>query len=264
MPDYGWLLENLEKKRQAFACEEIFLPSRLKDFQHWHGILCEDQKTLQQRSSAARSVRTRARDTLENVYNIFGLDLFVLFTHAASMTKLVSVNFSDMLPDLKQWWTDVPHPQSLKDLAAALDKAYNVAVLVTRANQADSHDIATKDLHAKTLKRKHSGAENIYGAVQTVHRTTSDTALTSPGPVLDFKLSDLLTFLEQHGVGDVDLRMRCTYAGHPLPFIDINEGPTIGLSGKLEFSLQLSEALLKFVLPSRFGPAEISDRGSPK
>ena len=84
----------------------------------------------------------------------------------------------------------------------------------------------------------------------------------SSGPVLHMKLSDLLNFFQQHDTTQIELQMKCNFLGMPLPYIDINEGSTLGLDGRLEFSLRLSEALLQYMLSSRTSATEITHSGS--
>lgn len=77
--------------------------------------------------------------------------------------------------------------------------------------------------------------------------TIDDRAPLETEPVMDMKLGDLMDFFHQRKMRDLDLRMRCTYSDVPLPFVEISEASTLGLSGKLEFSLRLSEAVLQFM-----------------
>ena len=65
--------------------------------------------------------------------------------------------------------------------------------------------------------------------------------------MIDMKLGDLMDFFHQRKLRDLDLQMKCTYSGVPLPSIEISEPSTPGLSGKMELSLRLSEAILQFM-----------------
>lgn len=76
--------------------------------------------------------------------------------------------------------------------------------------------------------------------------------------VLDLKFTDLLSFLQQYEASHPNLQMTCPYIGVPLPSIDIDLEPTLGLSVKVEFSLQSSKALLQYMLASRTAAAKVS------
>jgi len=76
--------------------------------------------------------------------------------------------------------------------------------------------------------------------------------------VLNLKFTDLLGFLQQHGSSHASLQMTCPFSGVPLPSIYIDLESTLGLSGKLEFSIRLSEALVQYMRVSRSPAAEIS------
>lgn len=65
--------------------------------------------------------------------------------------------------------------------------------------------------------------------------------------MIDMKLGDLMDFFHQREMRGLDLQMKCTYSGVPLPSIEISEPSAPGLSGKMELSLRLSEAVLQFM-----------------
>jgi len=68
--------------------------------------------------------------------------------------------------------------------------------------------------------------------------------------VLDLKLSDLLSFLQQHETSCPNLQMMCPVLGVPLPSITIGLNSLDGYA-KVELSLRTSEALMKHMLGSR-------------
>ena len=82
--------------------------------------------------------------------------------------------------------------------------------------------------------------------------------------ILDLKFTDLLNFLQQYKASHLNLQMTCPYIGVLLPPIDINLELTFGLSVKVEFSLQLSEALLQYMLASRTAAAKVPDGRTTK
>jgi len=51
--------------------------------------------------------------------------------------------------------------------------------------------------------------------------------------------------------------MICPLFGVPLPSIDMELDSSIGLSAKIEFSLRLTEALMKDILASRTAAAKV-------
>ena len=130
MAEDDWFISGLEHERERFAREEVFPPSRLLNFKSWSELLSEDEDSLNRRSSAARSVRRRARSVLNDFYTVMGLEVFVLSTFATSMTKIRTVDVGATLPRLRRWWDDVPHPQSLTDYSKALVKQYDISKLL--------------------------------------------------------------------------------------------------------------------------------------
>ena len=82
--------------------------------------------------------------------------------------------------------------------------------------------------------------------------------------VLDLKFTDLLSFLQQYKASHLNLQITCPYIGMPLPSIDINLEPTLGLNVKVEFSLQLSEVLFQYMLALRTATAKILDKRTTK
>ena len=74
-------------------------------------------------------------------------------------------------------------------------------------------------------------------------------------------LSGLLSFLQQRDATKIEFQMNCSFSGVPLSHIDISEQFSIGLDGKLQISLRLSEILLQFML-SRTTAAEVAHSGS--
>lgn len=76
--------------------------------------------------------------------------------------------------------------------------------------------------------------------------------------VVDLKIRDLLSFLQQYQTSCPSLQMVCPLFGVPLPSIDIEMDPSAGLSAKIEFSLQLTQTFMKDILASRAAATEVS------
>ena len=83
---------------------------------------------------------------------------------------------------------------------------------------------------------------------ETADHTTTPLLLGQPvKSVLQFNLTVLLDFLKEHQDEQAQLQITCPYQGVPLPYVDINLGPSLGIDGKLEFSYELSVAFIKYV-----------------
>lgn len=76
--------------------------------------------------------------------------------------------------------------------------------------------------------------------------------------VLDLKITDLLGFLHQYEASCPNLQMTCPLFGIPLPSIDIELDSSLKMSAKIEFSLPLSEALVRRMLVSRAASTKVS------
>ena len=94
-----------------------------------------------------------------------------------------------------------------------------------------------------------------------------DTSLNSyfnATSVLDFKFTNLLSFLQQYKASYLNLQMTYLYINIPLPSIDINLEPTLRLNIKVKFSLQLSEALLQYILALRTTAVKVLNKRTIK
>ncbi|EME39769.1 hypothetical protein DOTSEDRAFT_74615 [Dothistroma septosporum NZE10] len=270
MPGYAWLLSALEEQRRAFARITAYLPSHLNKFKKWDKLLRDGDASSKAQSKAATYNRTRARVLLLDVLSHFGLEVCVLFALSASQSRLAPIKLNDLLPELEQWWADSLLPPTLVSYAAALRRIYAKEDWISTA-LASNRSGAT-NLVSQLGKRKASDIVKSIGpsqhephklmdepanAIIATTATPSDCTVLpqpsqgeiAPGPVLDFRLSQLLACLQQRGAGNISLQMKCPFTGDPLPFIVANEDSSVGLSGRLSLSLQLSEALLKYMLP---------------
>ena len=105
------------------------------------------------------------------------------------------------------------------------------------------------------------GCSSIAG--QGVSREDHDTDSNRPeiqpqDTIVDLKITDLLGFLQQYQTSCSDLRMVCPPWGVPLPSIQINLYPSLGLTAKIELSLPSCDVLLKQMYASRIASAEVS------
>jgi len=69
--------------------------------------------------------------------------------------------------------------------------------------------------------------------------------------ILKFKLKDLLSFLQQHEASNLTLQILLPWDRVPLPSVDITLESS--LNAKIEFSWDLSAAVVRFILDSRAG-----------
>jgi hypothetical protein len=91
-------------------------------------------------------------------------------------------------------------------------------------------------------KQRRSEVEHLSGSA-------NDNASGRPAnheEVLYFQPSQLITFLQQYEDSHSSFRMVCPWGGVPLPYVEWNMNPSAGLYIMVEFSFQMSEALLKF------------------
>lgn len=77
--------------------------------------------------------------------------------------------------------------------------------------------------------------------------------------ILDLKYSDLLGFLQLYQACCPNLQMICSWVGVPAPYIDITLDSSLGLSAKIELSLRLSEALVKYMLASKISATKVAN-----
>lgn len=140
MAENEWLLTSLEAKRKSFENDEILLPSRqFEMFQPWLDLLLEDDQSLQKRSKSRRSVRTRVRTLLVDVYVNLGMDVFFLCTSASTITQLATVKPIGILSQLQRWWETVQHPSTLSNVARQIDERHSLKTLIkTHSERNDS------------------------------------------------------------------------------------------------------------------------------
>ena len=84
----------------------------------------ENDDSLQKRSSATRSVRTRTRTLLGAVFNALGPAVLLLCTRATTRTKFAEVKGEGFVPQLQKWWGHVTHPEGLRDAVAEVEGAF--------------------------------------------------------------------------------------------------------------------------------------------
>jgi hypothetical protein len=114
----GRLIQLVEIERQKFDESTRTLTAKQNDaFDVWCDLLRENDRRLAKRSKERRSKRLRARALLEHVFTELGPEVFLLCTLATSITWLAEKPREDLVPDLRNWWTTVPHPQGLTKTA---------------------------------------------------------------------------------------------------------------------------------------------------
>ena len=76
--------------------------------------------------------------------------------------------------------------------------------------------------------------------------------------VVDLEIKDLLGFLHRHHANCPKLQMICPWFGIPLPSIEMELDSSLEWTAKLEFSIGLSDALMRYVRASRTAAAKVS------
>ncbi|KAM5462976.1 hypothetical protein MferCBS49748_006203 [Microsporum ferrugineum] len=227
------LIELLEREIATFDEEPCALLSyQIDAFTSYYTLLREDETSLSKRPKQRRCERQRLRNTLADIFIAIGAEFYVLCTLAVPRSRLVTEKSRELVPKLRLWWKSAPRPSSFILLATELCESYSIGTLISSHREYIA--LKTAPVNATPDESDSSFSNN-----------------QPSGQVLDLKLSDLLSFLQKCEVSNTDLKMRCPYIGIPLPHIELDLESTLGLSGKLQFSLQLSESLIQYMLKPR-------------
>ncbi|KAB8067213.1 hypothetical protein BDV29DRAFT_186580 [Aspergillus leporis] len=115
------IVEGLEVQRQLFGQQ----PAELIKAQEDKVTQFLTLWTAPDRESQ-RWVRRRARTLLESVYNetSMGIDVFLLCTQSASVTRLARIDPIICKSHIQKWWSKVEHPQGLSFAGKACESRH--------------------------------------------------------------------------------------------------------------------------------------------
>jgi hypothetical protein len=156
MASMGWFLEKMERERESFACEQIYAPSRLTAFRPWIDFLSEDEENLSRRSASAKCIRRRVKSLLIDIHTTVCVEVFALATFSASMSKLYKVEAKTVLPELRTWWTDATHPESLVSFSKDLAKEFDITQIIPVPIKIASSSVLPDYVLATGKKRRFS------------------------------------------------------------------------------------------------------------
>jgi len=109
-----WLIEQLERERKTFTDQAYPLLTYQKaKIQPYDHLLQESKESLSKGSIQRKSRRTRVRTVLQDIYSVFGVEVFFLCTQATTITELGTVTPAGLLPSIGSWWSGVLHPRGL-------------------------------------------------------------------------------------------------------------------------------------------------------
>jgi hypothetical protein len=149
MASHTWFIQQLESTRLMFNDDTYILSQKENNsFQACYELLKEDAISLAKRSRARRSVRSRARNLLVDVFKGTGRDTFLLCILAACISTLATVEIKGLVPALRQWWTTVRHPKGLTVTANQVCEANLIDSLIVPTGKRNlSKTASTRGLH---------------------------------------------------------------------------------------------------------------------
>ncbi|KAI9780729.1 MAG: hypothetical protein M1816_002682 [Peltula sp. TS41687] len=288
MATHKWFIELLESQRATFDDEAYPLPKYQSDaFQSCYELMREHP--FSKRSKQRRSTMMQTHTLLTDVFLSVGPEVFLLCTLSTSISKLATITLKGLVPELRRWWKTVSHPQGLSKTANELCQANSVDTLVNSARKRKHSEVYSDITENKPVDSSESvslgcaqphqnrtSGSDIRNA-QPLHNVVTDRSLaeqelskeehaTIPNrpthqpdeSILDLKLTDLLSFLQQYQTSCPSLQITCPWAGVPLPSVVMNLDSSLGLNAKLELSAPLTAELMKYIGASKIAATEVS------
>jgi hypothetical protein len=163
MASMSWFLGRMEEERESFACEQIYAPSRLTAFRRWNELLSEDEENLSQRSASAKSIRRRVKSLLIDIHTTVCVEVFALATFSAPMSRLYKLDAKTVLPELRTWWTNASHPESLVSFSRDLAKKFDITQIIPVPITIASSSVLPNSVLATGRKRRFSETSFVGG-----------------------------------------------------------------------------------------------------
>ncbi|KAH8686622.1 hypothetical protein GQ44DRAFT_833258 [Phaeosphaeriaceae sp. PMI808] len=116
MPGYSELIQEVERKRVTFECNDYQAPSPW-DVKRWGCLLKEDEDSLNSLSSGRQSIWRRARDIATSILRKLGPEVLLLVISLHNTNKMAKLDRQRFVYDLQVWWRAVPHPFALTLMA---------------------------------------------------------------------------------------------------------------------------------------------------
>ena|SRR2546423_4499451 len=131
----NWLIQQLEIKRRTFKERRRRLSTKEKQSLNSSLALLQETNDISSRSRSRRSVRSRARELLEDIFSDLGAEVLLLCTLAISITKLSKLHSNDDLTqDVLRWWSTVQRPEGLTETASQIWKANSIPLIAQCSN----------------------------------------------------------------------------------------------------------------------------------
>lgn len=128
----GWVIESVEKEHATFDDEpQPLLSWQIRAVESYRELLQEDQISLTKRSKQRRSERLRVRTLFGDIFIALGPEVFLLCVLAGPISRWNSVTPRDIIPELRRWWKNRPHPHGLSTMATEACESYAIRNLVT-------------------------------------------------------------------------------------------------------------------------------------
>lgn len=238
-----WFFDGLDRWRKLFVTNPSYATTELrKKFEPWNDLINENDKSLEKRPSASRSLRSRKRRKLRAVLKELGPEVLLLCTLATTMTRLQFVNEEHLVPRLMQWWSTVEHPAALEEATAELERYFP---LTFSRGACEHHSSTGTGERAGTRSEgdlKMRQDENMLAAQQDQNRVT----------IVDFKLHDLLAFLSTKNVDNQDFtyKLVCPWNGKS-QFAEMDKGGFEAAGLKMEFSVELGSQWCRYLYLKR-------------
>ncbi|KAI1562078.1 hypothetical protein A1F97_05632 [Pyrenophora tritici-repentis] len=135
MSENDWLYTEVENTRLTFERLTHWKPPT-DIIKRFNNLLQEDASSLSSRSSASRSIRTRARKLAIEIRKELGPEVLLLVVLVAkSLAKMAALSQeSSLIHKLNEWWTTASHPSSLTKAASVLIVGYPPSETSVRQN----------------------------------------------------------------------------------------------------------------------------------
>lgn len=168
-------------------------------------------------SKQRRSEHRKAKELLSSIYDNGNFAvLFFLFILTIPNYQWFLLDKRTIVPALKTWWKDVIVPGNLRDAAGMICARHFHSLLITEKEEC-----------------------KVSSLTQSISYRTNNKEATK----LNINLRDLFRLLESKPGSDASVQLNYTVGGSPLPYIKFDLQQELGLSGSLELSAELCDAV---------------------
>lgn len=114
----SWIVEKLAQRLQRFGAEPRPLLFReQRALEPYQSLFQERPESLQSRSKASRSERTKVLNLFSDIFKVIGQEAFLLCVLAGTITKWAKLDSEDAFFIIQKWWKTVTCPTGLTVVA---------------------------------------------------------------------------------------------------------------------------------------------------